>query len=541
MKKFAYLIFFIFLFVGCEKTTLITTQTNELVDVTLINETGQVYHIFEDVETGSTLGLPEYTSEDYIFIGWQQKEAIYYKEYLVEEAATLSVVLEDPTLVFDYSFDNQMLNTYIHSYNGQAKYLTIPTYLEGIPVTSLSNNAFRELDLVEIYVPNMVQHIGQMAFSYMPNLEKISFYGNYGGYAKEIISQNTYQQIINENNDACNITEGTLSKGKFAKGCPIAETISSSEPITIGNQVYITYSVVFDLEFYEEFEYNLQLNNISLYDLPNLKTIELNSRVQHFNPGFLEKIPNLEIIKLDDNPYFEIVDGVLFSEDLLNLIYYPANKKGNTYAVPDTTQRISYMAFYENQNLETINIPSSVEKIESDAFYEMNQIQAINVAQEEYSYYSVNGIVFEDSLSGLILFYYPANYALSSYTVPDHTTSINAFAFNYNNNLEELILNEGLVSIGAIAFSYSKKLKTLNIPASVEFIAYGILLRSNVETLIINRSYYIHGSITEIVNLTVYNETPQIYVPDDSLAFYEENSFYSYITEFIYPLSEYKS
>lgn len=71
MKKFSYLIFFIFLFVGCEKTTLITTQTNELVDITLINENEEVIQVFEDVEVGSTISLPEYSSENYIFVGWQ--------------------------------------------------------------------------------------------------------------------------------------------------------------------------------------------------------------------------------------------------------------------------------------------------------------------------------------------------------------------------------------------------------------------------------------------------------------------------------------
>ena len=59
--------------------------------------------------------------------------------------------------------------------------------------------------------------------------------------------------------------------------------------------------------------------------------------------------------------------------------------------------------------------------------------------------------------------------------------------------------------------------------------------------MIINRSYYVHGSITNITNLTVMTETPQVYVPDDSLSVYQENKFYSYIIQFINPISEYQS
>ncbi|MDY0318308.1 MAG: leucine-rich repeat protein [Candidatus Izemoplasmatales bacterium] len=171
------------MFVGCDKTTLITTQTKELVDVTLINESDEVIQVFEDVEVGSTISLPDYTSENYIFVGWQQEEDIYYKEYIVEESTTLSVFLEDPTEVFEYSFDNRLLNAYIFAYNGQAKFLTIPRSIEGVLVTSIAHNAFDESDITEVNIPNTVQHIGLLTFSNMPNLEKISFYGNYGGYA----------------------------------------------------------------------------------------------------------------------------------------------------------------------------------------------------------------------------------------------------------------------------------------------------------------------------------------------------------------------
>lgn len=78
---------------------------------------------------------------------------------------------------------------------------------------------------------------------------------------------------------------------------------------------------------------------------------------------------NLENIYVDvDNPYFTSVDGVLFSKDLQELLYYPNAKIGETYAIPLSTQSIGNSAFMHNTTLEIIIISDSVLSIGDYAF-----------------------------------------------------------------------------------------------------------------------------------------------------------------------------
>ncbi|MDY0318310.1 MAG: hypothetical protein RBQ64_07065, partial [Candidatus Izemoplasmatales bacterium] len=62
----------------------------------------------------------------------------------------------------------------------------------------------------------------------------------------------------------------------------------------------------------------------------------------------------------------------------------------------------------------------------------MEKIQEINVTQSENDYYSIDGILFEETSFGKGLFYFPANNPLKEYSIPEDVVFIAICAFNNN-------------------------------------------------------------------------------------------------------------
>lgn len=69
-----------------------------------------------------------------------------------------------------------------------------------------------------------------------------------------------------------------------------------------------------------------------------------------------------------DNEYFSFVDGVLFENKGHTLVYYPFERNGTIYQVPEDTRKIGAYAFSGCNKLDTIIIPDSVTEIGEYAF-----------------------------------------------------------------------------------------------------------------------------------------------------------------------------
>ena len=121
-------------------------------------------------------------------------------------------------------------------------------------------------------------------------------------------------------------------------------------------------------------------------------------------------LENIEVAS--DNPYIMAVDGVLYSKDGKVLIAHPMHNHRTTFVVPDGVETIGEAAFGNSAG------------------------------------------------SG--------NYFLTSITLPDSVTVIEAWAFANCAKLETLDFGNGLVSIGSGACFFTKALKSVVFPASLE-------------------------------------------------------------------------
>ena len=99
----------------------------------------------------------------------------------------------------------------------------------------------------------------------------------------------------------------------------------------------------------------------------------------------------------DDNEYFSVKDGVLFSKDGTFLVAYPNGKAGDSYDIPEGVEELGDGCFYYS-SLKEVTLPSTLQNIGYDVFgksfgdfYEeednMRYIRKIFIGG--YSYFSV--------------------------------------------------------------------------------------------------------------------------------------------------------
>ena len=161
-----------------------------------------------------------------------------------------------------------------------------------------------------------------------------------------------------------------------------------------------------------------------------------------------------------DNKVFASIDGVLYSKDQTELICYPSGREEEYFTVPTTVKIICSKAFSFNKNLKQAILPEGLIKLESQAFTNCSELTAIaipstvttfypdtflnlemlsslTVSPDNRSYRSVDGVVFNHSMTEIIS--YPQYKTAASYTIPETVTAISNQCFN-GAELEELVI-----------------------------------------------------------------------------------------------------
>ena len=207
------------------------------------------------------------------------------------------------------------------------------------------------------------------------------------------------------------------------------------------------------------------------------------------------------------NTAFISVDGVLFSKDIKELIYYPSKRAASSYTVPSTVTKIDDYAFFKCE-LGTINVPASVTEIVSPPYvFYSESLKNIVVEEGNSVYSSIDGVLFDKEKSTLIC--YPKGKE-GAYTIPDGVTTIEPEAFNTADNLTEIIFPEGFTTIKVGAFYYysGKGFTTVTLPASLTSIGDGAFHCDILETV------HMKGTLPPEITGSPFIPSPNaIYVP----------------------------
>lgn len=330
-----------------------------------------------------------------------------------------SLVLPDSvTSIYNMAFESQT----------HLKEITVPDSMKILP-----NEAFRDCYSLEtVNLPDNLEKIGFAAFGYCKSLKSIVIPQNVtyiGGYAFH--SCYSLEKIIIPENV-------TAIHGEAFNSCISLKEISLPDNL---EDFFFKFSNCISLETIDLPACGIDCNGSIFQHCKSLKTINIPEECSS--------------IKVNE-------DGVVFSKDGTELIYYPGGKQDKKYTIPSTVTTIHSSAFAANKYIEEIIVPDSVIYINYNAFGECSSLKTVRLSSN-----------IEE--------------------IPD-------CLFSRDTNLKNIIIPEGVTRINENAFEYCVSLETIFIPSSVEYIDFTAFSQCfNLRTIINNSEAVTHYDKNELI------------------------------------------
>ena len=338
-------------------------------------------------------------------------------------------------------------------------------------VTHIGDSAFSGCEALQsIDIPNSVTHIGDYAFYWCKALQSIDIPNSVTHIGKEAFSGCKALQSIVIPNSVTHIGDSAFS------GC-WAQSINIPNSVThIGNKAFYYCKALQSIDIPNSVTH---IGDEVFSWCSSLQSIDIPNSVTHIGDRVFSECKSLQSIEVaEDNQYFASIDGVLFSNDLTQIIRYPEAKNGNQYTIPNSVTHIGNYAFSRCKALQSIDIPNSVTHIGDEAFLWCETLQSIDIPNsvthigdrafsgcialqsievvEDNQYFaSIDGVLFSNDLTQIIR--YPEAKNGNQYTIPNSVTHIGNEAFCGCNALQSIhirITDIDSCSVKENAFDY---------------------------------------------------------------------------------------
>lgn len=317
----------------------------------------------------------------------------------------------------------------------------VPGTIEGKPVTSIGNNAFRYCNLLMgVMLPEGIISIGERAFERCSSLTTITLpsgvtsIGDYGFYSCSSLSSITMPESVT-----------TIGLSAFANCGSLSHITIPAGITSIGWQAFT------------------KCNGLLSIDV---------------EAGNLHYVSN---------------DGILFNATQTTLIKYPAMKPEAAYSIPASVTRIDYGALAYSGSLTEITLPTSLTYIDYNAFDSCSSLMGITIPAAvttirdrifrgcsslesiiveagNLNYISLDGVLFNADQT--VIMRYPPLKPDLSYTIPPTVTDINESAFEDCSSLESITIPYGVSRVEQYTFYNCSSLESITIPIGVSTIYY---------------------------------------------------------------------
>lgn len=364
----------------------------------------------------------------------------------------------------------------------------------GSGLSEISIMAFKKCEgLTEVEIPENIEIIRQYAFSNCGSLENIKF--------PAILSEVEDHAFASCNSlTSVEINAKKLDDYAFAFCSSLTDVNLGNDLISIGSGCFRSTAIT---------------------------ELTVPASVTELKDGAFNFMYSLEKLSFEDGSCFNVVDGVVYGDNMTTLLFYPITRYDESYELlPDTVsiapyafegssvqtvitnkglQIIRERAFFNCMSLQEVQLSDTVKTIESDAFRgssltELNlsssveqvsagidnetEIAVITVDADNSYYTAVDGVLYTKDMKKLVL--YPNGKTDESFDIP-----------------------EGTAVIGDRAFLGSYSEKILSVPATVQKIEeFGLAC---------SKSIIFKGDVTELAEHAigyVTNETTITLAPN---------------------------
>ena len=268
--------------------------------------------------------------------------------------ATFTITVTAPSR--DFTFD--ATTGTIKKYNGNDAVVNIPSEINGTPVTTIGNAAFRDSSVTSVTIPDSVTEIGSNAFAGCTNLTSVHYEGDWSNltiqsgnpavedaaneqlFEFEFTPDNT---AVIVNNYKCKGTAADVTIPSCYKGKPVTAINNAAFPNSAVTSVTIPDSIT-------------SIPDAAFVNCSQLTNISIPNSVTYIGSFAFEGCTKLESITLPSSL-------LTISE----FLFYDCSQL-TTIHIPDSVSSIRQYAFYNCGKLETIRIPVSVTSIGSYAF-----------------------------------------------------------------------------------------------------------------------------------------------------------------------------
>ena len=272
----------------------------------------------------------------------------------------------------------------------------------------------------------------------------------------------------------------TVLVSSFAGGNTIANAEETNLK-TYGDFSYVDMGDYICINDYNGQEENVQIpetinqkkvTSVSIFTFKNskLKSITLSKNIDSVLTAPTSKLENLEALHVvSDNPMYSEQDGVLYNKNGTELVFYPPNRPGSTFKIPDQVVRVDEMGY--NKNIQTLIFSKNMEYGPN---MEESNVEKVIVPKKSKLKYLFARTFFNCR-------------KLTSMNLPNGVEVIASQAFEGCISLSDIRFPKTLQEIGDSAFEKCTSLKKVTIPKRVYFI--GTAAFASTKAKLVKKSY----------------------------------------------------
>lgn len=240
-----------------------------------------------------------------------------------QTGATFTITVTAPSR--DFTFD--ATTGTIKKYNGNDAVVNIPSEINGTPVTTIGNAAFRDSSVTSVTIPASVTEIGANAFAGCTNLTSVT----YGGDWSNLTIQSGNPAVEDAAKDAAN------------------EQLFDFEFILNNTAVVVT-----------NYKYNGAAADVTIPSRYQGKPVTTIGHAAFFNSAVTSVTIPDSVTSISDEAFINC-------------------PKLTNISIPNSVTYIGFSAFSSCTSLKSITLPSSLSTIQSYAFYNCGNLKTIRI------------------------------------------------------------------------------------------------------------------------------------------------------------------